>query len=83
MHIQFEDKGGDKKLFMLAKAGEKRARDLDQVKCIKDEDNKVRVEETLIRRRWQSYFHKLLNEERDKDIVFGDLNHSKWSREFG
>ncbi|KAG5594063.1 hypothetical protein H5410_035295 [Solanum commersonii] len=56
---------------------ERKARDLDQVKCIKDEKDNVLVEETSIKQRWQAYFHKILNEEEDKDIVLGELVHSE------
>ncbi|KAG5597411.1 hypothetical protein H5410_038643, partial [Solanum commersonii] len=35
------------------------------------------VEETSIKQRWRRYFHKLLNEEGDGDIVLGDLAYSK------
>lgn len=40
---------------------------MDQVKCIKDEKGKVLVVEILIKRRWQAYFYKLLNEVGDKE----------------
>ncbi|KAF3683907.1 ATP-dependent RNA helicase A-like protein [Capsicum annuum] len=60
----------------LAKAREQRAHDLDPVQCIKGEDGIVLVEDALIRKRWQSYFHKLLNDEGDKGFVLGDLEKS-------
>ncbi|XP_075089926.1 uncharacterized protein LOC107799102 [Nicotiana tabacum] len=41
------------------------------------------MEEAHIRRRRQTYFHKLLNEEGDKDIVFGNLEHSEIRQDFG
>ncbi|XP_070005503.1 uncharacterized protein [Nicotiana sylvestris] len=58
-------RGMDRRLFTLSKVKERRSRDLDQVKCVKDEDGKVSLYEAHIRRRWQIYFHSLLNEEGD------------------
>jgi len=34
------------------------------VRCIKDEDGKILVEDTRVQERWRSYFYKLFNEER-------------------
>ncbi|XP_060212031.1 uncharacterized protein LOC132639606 [Lycium barbarum] len=75
-------KGGHRKWYRVAKMGERRARDLDQVKCIKNENGKVLVEEAHIRRRWQEYFHKILNEGGDRDIVLGELEQSMMCRDF-
>ena len=35
------------------------------------------VEDDHIKNRWQSYFHRHLNDERDITIVLGELEHSE------
>ena len=50
-------------MFKLARLREKKTRDLGDIRCIKDEDGKVLVEEAKIRERWRSYFSTLFNGE--------------------
>nr|XP_016461082.1 PREDICTED: uncharacterized protein LOC107784463 [Nicotiana tabacum] len=52
------------------------------MKSLEDEDGKVLLDEALIGRRWQTYFHKLLNEEEDRNIELDDLEHSESRRDF-
>jgi len=44
-------KEGEKDVFKLVKIREKKARDLENVRCIKGDEGKVLVEETKIRER--------------------------------
>jgi len=50
-------------VFKLAKARDRKIRDLDSVRCIKHEDGKVLVKDTKVQERWQSFFYKLFNGE--------------------
>jgi len=86
LYQKLKTKEGEKDVFKLARAREKRSRDLGCVRCIKGEDGKVLVEEVEIRDRWRSYFSKLFNDEdeyslRDERCVReGHLNIGECSR---
>ena len=41
-------KEGEKEVFKLARARERRTRDLNSVKCIKDEDGRILIEDTKL-----------------------------------
>ncbi|XP_019237487.1 PREDICTED: uncharacterized protein LOC109217680 [Nicotiana attenuata] len=70
------------KMYKLDKIREIKARELGQVRCIKDEEGKVLVEEACIRHRWQEYFYRLLNEGGDRNIMLGELEIAGRRREF-
>ena len=67
-----ETKEGEKEVFKLERAKERRTTNLGDVKCIKDEDGKVPVKEAEIKETWQTYFSKILNGRALEDF---------WSRE--
>lgn len=51
MYIELGDTDEDKKFYKLAKVRERMACDVDQVTCIKDEDDKELVDEAHHRQR--------------------------------
>jgi len=54
-------------VFKLARVRERRTRDLDVMRCIRDENGKVLCEDDEIKERWQRYFSNLLNGEGMED----------------
>jgi len=61
LYQKLEMKKGEKEVFKLAKARERRTRDLSDIRYIKDENGKVLARDAEIKARWPRYFSKLLN----------------------
>lgn len=55
-------KDGEVKISKLAKLRDKKSKDLDGVRCIKDDEDKVFMKDEEIRDLWKRYFCSLLNE---------------------
>lgn len=53
------------------------------MKCIKDVECNILMEEALIRLRWQIYFHKILNEVGNRKKKLGELEHIGSHYNFG
>ena len=54
-------KEGEKDIYKMAKLRERKTRDLSQVKCIKDDTDRLLVKDEEIKRRWKEYFDNLFN----------------------
>jgi hypothetical protein len=71
-----EDKNN---IYNMDKLREKKTRDFNQVKYIKDDTGRLLVMDDEIKNRWREYFDKLFNEESEKitielDDSFDDTN---------
>ena len=58
------------------------SKDLVQLKCIKDEDQKVFLLEENIQQRWMRYFAKLFNEDCENKIDICDLSTLNENKDF-
>ena len=68
LYRRLDSKEGEKEVFKLARVRERRTRDFSSVRCIKDEDGRVLVEDAKDQKRRQGYFCKLFNGE-DLDVL--------------
>jgi hypothetical protein len=70
---------GEKGIYKMAKSRERKMRDIIQVKCIKDETERLLTNDEDIKNMWREYFDKLFNEDSgsssiELDISSDDLN---------
>jgi hypothetical protein len=61
LYRRLDTKEGERDIYKMAKIRERKTRDVDQVKCIKDEADQLLVKDDEIKHRWQEYFDKLFN----------------------
>ncbi|AQK72942.1 Retrovirus-related Pol polyprotein LINE-1 [Zea mays] len=61
LYQRLDTKQGEKDIYRMAKIRERKTRDVNQVKCIKDEANQQLVKNEEIKNRWKEYFNKLFN----------------------
>jgi hypothetical protein len=62
-------KDGENNVYKMAKLRERKTRDFHQVKCIKDETDRLLVKDEEIKNRWRAYFDKLFNDESEKTAI--------------
>ena len=71
VYKEVETPEGERKLYRIAKARDKFAKDFTQIRQIKDEQGVVICEHDTIIKRWKGYYGKLIKEENPR-TVFGD-----------
>ncbi|XP_071709150.1 uncharacterized protein [Rutidosis leptorrhynchoides] len=67
LYKRLDSKEGANDIYRIAKARERRRRDLDNIKYIKDEAGQSIVKEDKIRKRWEEYFSSLFDGERTRN----------------
>jgi hypothetical protein len=72
-------KEGEKDIYRIARARERKTRDINQIKCIKDGTDRLLVKDEEIKDRWREYFDNLFNGENEGptfelDDSFDDTN---------
>jgi Reverse transcriptase (RNA-dependent DNA polymerase) len=72
-------KEGEKCIYKLAKIRDRKTRDLNHIRCIKDENQRLLVRDDEVKERWRSYFDRLFNGESERGHVelenaFDDAN---------
>ncbi|XP_071680971.1 uncharacterized protein [Lolium perenne] len=62
-------KEGERDIYKMAKFRERKTRDVNEVKCIKDGDDQLLVKDEAIKRRWREYFDNLYNGEAESSTI--------------
>ena len=71
VYKELETPEGERKIYRIAKARDKSAKDFTQIRQIEDEQGVVLWEHDTIIERWKRYYGNMLNEENPR-TVFGD-----------
>jgi hypothetical protein len=75
-------KEGEKNIFRMAKSRERKMRDIIQVKCIKDETERLLTKDEDIKNRWRENFDKLFNEDSGSSSIEFDISSDGLNRHF-
>ncbi|GJN13629.1 hypothetical protein PR202_gb00354 [Eleusine coracana subsp. coracana] len=75
-------KEGEKDIYQMARIRERKTRDINQIKCIKDGVDRLLVRDEEIKDRWREYFDKLFNGEEEGPILELDDSFDDNNRRF-
>ncbi|XP_071705173.1 uncharacterized protein [Rutidosis leptorrhynchoides] len=86
LYRKLDSKEGANDIYRIAKARERRRRDIDNIKFIKDEAGQTLVKEEEIRKRWEGYFSTLFvgegpgRQEVPQDLGIGQFRNNSFCR---
>ncbi|XP_071680063.1 uncharacterized protein [Lolium perenne] len=69
LYQHLNTKEGERDIYKMAKFRERKTRDVNKVKCIKDGDDQLLVKDEAIKRRWREYFENLYNGEAESSTI--------------
>jgi hypothetical protein len=69
LYRKLDTKDDENDVYKMAKFRERKTKDFNQVKCIKDEADRLLVKDEEIKNRLREYFDKLFNDERKKTAI--------------
>ncbi|KAK3553266.1 hypothetical protein QTP86_032776 [Hemibagrus guttatus] len=67
LYTRLDTREGEKDLYRLARQRDRDGKDVQQVRVIKDRDERVLTSEESVQRRWKEYFEELMNEENERE----------------
>ncbi|KAK3541624.1 hypothetical protein QTP86_033058, partial [Hemibagrus guttatus] len=67
LYTRLDTREGEKDLYRLARQRDQDGKDVEQVRVIKDRDQRVLTSEESVQRRWKEYFEELMNEENERE----------------
>jgi hypothetical protein len=75
-------KEGEKNIYRMVKSRERKTNDIIQVKCIKDETDRLLTKDEDIKNMWREYFDKLFNEDSESSSIELNISLDDLNRQF-
>jgi hypothetical protein len=82
LYQQLGTKEGENDIYKMVKSRERKMRDIIQVKCIKDETERLLTKDEDIKNKWREYFDKLFNKDSGSSSIELDISSDDLNRQF-
>jgi hypothetical protein len=82
LYQRLDTNEGENDIYKMAKHRERKTKDIIQVKCIKDETERLLTKDEYIKNRWWEYFDKLFKEDSGSSSIELDISSDDLNRQF-